>query len=43
MDLMVLHGWLEDDNADEIIPVFEPYSYSKEKPGVLIGISRYNS
>lgn len=43
MDLMVLYGWLEDDNADEIVPVFESYSYSKEKPGVLIGISRYNS
>lgn len=39
MDLMVLYGWLEDDNVDEIIPVFELYSYSKERPGVLIGIS----
>jgi hypothetical protein len=38
LDLMVTYGWLDDDNADEIIPVFEPYSYSKEKPGVVIGI-----
>ena len=40
LDLMVLYGWLEDDNADEVIPVFELYSYSKEKPGVKIAILR---
>ena len=33
-----IYLWLDDDNADEIIPVFEPYDYSKEKPGVVIGI-----
>ena len=38
LDLMVTYEWLDDDNADEIIPVFEPYDYSKEKPGVVIGI-----
>lgn len=37
-DEMVKHGWLEDDNSDEILPVFEPYSYSKDKPGVYITI-----
>lgn len=36
LDLMVKHGWIEDDNADEIIPVFETYSYDKVKPGVKI-------
>jgi len=37
-DDMVKHGWIEDDNADFIIPVFEHYSYDKEKPGVIIEI-----
>ena len=40
LDLMVKYEWIEDDNADEVIPVFKPYSYSKEKPGVIIGILR---
>tara|TARA_R110002012_G_scaffold74735_1_gene189381 strand:+ start:5968 stop:6348 length:381 start_codon:yes stop_codon:yes gene_type:complete len=39
MDLMVKYEWIEDDNADEILPVFEFYEYSKEKPGVIIGIT----
>jgi len=38
LDLMVKYEWIEDDNADEVIPVFEPYNYSKEKPGVIVGI-----
>ena len=38
LDLMVKYGWLDDDNADEIIPVFEPYEYDKEKPGLYIKI-----
>ena len=37
-DDMVKHGWIEDDNADFIIPVFERYSYDKTKPGVIIEI-----
>lgn len=37
-DDMVTHGWIEDDNMINIIPVFEPYSYNKEKPGVIIKI-----
>ena len=35
---MVSYGWIEDDNCEFIIPVFEPYSYDKEKPGVIIKI-----
>lgn len=37
-DLMVEYGYILDDNADEIIPVFEPYEYDKENPGVYISI-----
>jgi hypothetical protein len=35
---MVTHGWLEDDNMVNILPVFKPYKYDKEKPGVIIEI-----
>jgi hypothetical protein len=38
LDLMVEYGWLDDDNADEVIPVFEPYEYNKDKPGVIIKV-----
>tara|TARA_B100001778_G_scaffold291794_1_gene262039 strand:- start:62 stop:481 length:420 start_codon:yes stop_codon:yes gene_type:complete len=37
-DDMVKNGWMEDDNAEFIIPVFERYRYDKEKPGVIIEI-----
>ena len=37
-DDMVKAGWIEDDNADYIIPVFENYSYDKNNPGVYIEI-----
>ena len=37
-DDMVTHGWIEDDNMEFIIPVFKPYQYNKEKPGVIIEI-----
>ena len=37
-DDMVKAGWLEDDNADFILPVFEHYSYDKKNPGVTIEI-----
>jgi hypothetical protein len=37
-DLMVKYGWIEDDNADIIIPVFEQYEYNKDNPGVYIKI-----
>ena len=35
-DDMVKHGWIEDDNANFLIPVFEKYSYDKKNPGVKI-------
>lgn len=38
LDLMKKFGWIEDDNADIIIPVFKPYVYDKENPGVYITI-----
>ena len=38
LDLMVRFEWIEDDNADIILPVFEPYEYEKDKPGVIIKI-----
>lgn len=38
LDLMVKYGWIPDDNADIIIPVFEQYGYNKENPGVIIKI-----
>ncbi len=37
-DDMVKNGWIEDDNMEYIIPVFKPYKYDKEKPGVIIEI-----
>lgn len=37
-DFMVTHGWLEDDNMDEMIPVFQPSRYDKENPGVFIEV-----
>ncbi|WP_064610360.1 RusA family crossover junction endodeoxyribonuclease [Streptobacillus moniliformis] len=37
-DLMTKHGWLEDDAADNIIPIFEEYEYDKQNPGVYIWV-----
>tara|TARA_R110002020_G_scaffold36503_5_gene109825 strand:+ start:20289 stop:20675 length:387 start_codon:yes stop_codon:yes gene_type:complete len=37
-DDMVEHGWIEDDNADIILPAFKPYHYDKTQPGVYIEI-----
>jgi len=37
-DDMVKAGWIEDDNADCLLPVFSKYSYNKENPGVYIKI-----
>ena len=36
--LMSEHGWIPDDNSDEIIPMFEQYEYDKNNPGVHIYI-----
>ena len=38
LDLMVEHGWILDDNADVILPIFLPYEYNKDTPGVYITI-----
>ena len=35
-DDMVKHNWIDDDNCENILPVFEPYEYNKENPGVEI-------
>jgi len=37
-DLMVKYGWIEDDNAEFVIPSFEQYTYNKENPGVIIKV-----
>ena len=37
-DDMVKYGWIKDDNCEFIIPIFEPYEYDKEYPGVWIEI-----
>ncbi len=38
LDLMVKYEWIEDDNADVIIPVYKPYTYNKDNPGVFIKV-----
>ena len=35
---MVKYDWLEDDSSDHLLPMFDIYEYSKDKPGVLITI-----
>ena len=37
-DLMVKCGWLPDDNADILLPVFLPYEVDKNNPRVEISI-----
>ncbi|WP_156298985.1 RusA family crossover junction endodeoxyribonuclease [Streptobacillus canis] len=37
-DLMTKHGWIDDDNADNIIPIFDNYEYDKKNPGVEIWV-----
>ena len=37
-DDMVKGGWIEDDNAEFILPVFIQYTYDKKNPGVYIEI-----
>ena len=37
-DLMVKNEWIEDDNANFIIPSFEEFEYDKENPGVQIKV-----
>lgn len=37
-DLMVQHGWLLDDNCEELIPVFLGYEVDRNNPGVRIEV-----
>lgn len=37
-DQMVKHKWLEDDNMEQMIPSFAPYTYDKENPGCYIKV-----
>jgi Holliday junction resolvase RusA-like endonuclease len=37
-DAMVNYDWIDDDNADELIPVFVPYEYDNKNPKVEIKI-----
>lgn len=38
-DLMVEYGWIEDDNSEFLVPVFNPtVFYSKDMAGILIEI-----
>jgi len=37
-DEMVKYGWISDDNADEILPIFLEYEYDKHNPGVYINV-----
>ena len=37
-DEMVKYGWIEDDNADELLPVLVPYEYDKSHPGVFLTV-----
>lgn len=37
-DEMKVHGWIEDDNADEVKFFFADYKYDKNNPGVTIKI-----
>lgn len=38
LDEMKHYKWIEDDNTDEVVPLFGRYSYDKKKPGVYIRI-----
>ena len=37
-DQMVKFGWITDDNADEMLPIFLEFEYNKESPGVYINV-----
>jgi len=37
-DAMVNYNWIDDDNADELIPVFAIYEYDNKNPRVEIKI-----
>ena len=37
-DLMVKHGWIEDDNSNVLLPVLLLYQYKKNGAGVYISV-----
>lgn len=39
-DLIVEHGWIPDDNCNEMIPVLHEYQYNYTDPGVYISIEK---
>lgn len=41
LDLLTAHGIIEDDNMDEIKPVFLGYEVNKQKAGVIISIGAW--
>ncbi len=42
-DEMVVHKWIDDDNADTITPAFDNYDYNKAEPGVTIKIKAHGN
>lgn len=40
LDCMVKAGWFPDDDADHIIPIFEPYEVDKNNPRVEIFVDK---
>ena len=34
-DLMTKYGWIDDDNCDEIIPIFDGYEVNKNDSGLI--------
>ena len=37
-DLMVEHKWIEDDNADELLPIFGGYDIDRKNPRIEIEV-----
>ena len=37
-DLMVKNGWIDDDNANEIVPVFLGFETDKDTAGIIISV-----
>jgi hypothetical protein len=40
LDLMQEHGWIDDDDADTILPSYAPYAVSAQCAGVVITVLR---
>ena len=38
LDMMTEYGWIDDDNCDEVMPVFDYYEYDKNNAGCYIDI-----